>query len=125
MFSSYSLEFEWSFYTLCFTDTATYYIKAPYSADSCHYSLPVDINEKTFDSFSIHPNPVENMIIINGISDFENSKVSIYSIQGQRVQTLSLDKKEIKLDVSTLKKGIYVLTILTDSKIKTTKFIKK
>lgn len=125
LFSPYCYEFEWYFYTLCFTDTATYYINSPNGADSCHYSLTIDINEKTFDSFSIHPNPVENMVIINGISDSENTKVSIYNIQGQKVQTLSFEKKEFKIDVSTLKKGIYILKILTDNKIKTTKFIKK
>ena len=124
-------EFEWQFFTLCFTDTATYQIThyAPgegvFVGDSCHIEIPVNIKDIQINSFSSHPNPVENELIIKCNAEFRNAWVSSYNIQGQNIQTRKIDHEETRLDVSFLNKGIYIKKITVDSKIETKKIIKK
>ena len=70
--------------------------------------------------FKIYPNPINDVLNIEGISDFETIFVSIYNYLGKKVKAFETNKKEINL--SDLKKGIYLLKINNSY---SSKFIKK
>lgn len=100
LFSPYVEEFEWQFYTLCFTDTATYQITdytpggGIFVGDSCYVELPVNIKEIETNSFSSYPNPVENELVLNSNAKFKNAWVSFYNIHGQNIWTIKLIMKK-------------------------------
>lgn len=63
--------------------------------------------------FTISPNPIKDHLIINpiGIND-KNIEVKIYSIEGKLVKEIvSKNKSNLKVDVSSLKKAIYIIAI--------------
>ena len=79
-------------------------------------------NELEVKSISIYPNPVQNTLTINN-QDVINS-ISIMDVTGKVVY--KTEKQNIKtLNVDFLNKGIYILSIETDSYFGTTKFIKQ
>jgi hypothetical protein len=53
------------------------------------------------------------------------SKVVIYSILGQELQTTILDEKETYIDVSNYQNGIYIVHLNGPNGTQTSKFIKK
>lgn len=79
--------------------------------------LGVDTNHAT--AFTIYPNPTKNFINIETTSEVEN--IDIYNSLGQLVSSLVGNKKVV--DVSTLSKGIYFLTITTTDSASVTKKI--
>ncbi|WP_298338725.1 T9SS type A sorting domain-containing protein [uncultured Algibacter sp.] len=72
--------------------------------------VSASLSSKDFDTSSIFiSNPVQNELSISGLSS-KVSQVSIYSLLGKEVSTRSLNgESSLKLDVSTLASGIYIL----------------
>jgi thiol-disulfide isomerase/thioredoxin len=81
------------------------------SADNTGATTAInDINS----SLSIYPNPVKDVLTIDGIYN----SVNIYDVFGKLVLTSQTQKT---IDVSTLSNGIYMLEINTDQAVKTKK----
>jgi len=58
-------------------------------------------------AFKIAPNPTEGAITISGNIDLQ--RISILNINGQLIQEIDTDSKEINLDVSFLDVGVYIV----------------
>jgi hypothetical protein len=71
----------------------------------------------------IRPNPVSSLVDIGMIYPME--EVSVYSNQGQLVRHETTDRTSIKMDLSDLAPGMYVLKVKTLKGIVTSKLIKK
>ena len=80
-----------------------------------------DINEQVSQEISIYPNPAKENIFIN-ISEKENFKVEIYSIEGKYI---SESKNSNKISIQNLAEGIYFARIISENKTYVKKFIKK
>lgn len=100
------------------------------------YNFPIVTNTATstfqvlqndsflFDTyFSIYPNPAQEVLNLKTKEDMTIYSVSIYSILGQQIQTITNPEKSI--DVSDLQSGNYLIKIVTDKGISNTKFIKQ
>ncbi|WP_299381991.1 T9SS type A sorting domain-containing protein [uncultured Lacinutrix sp.] len=74
-------------------------------------------------SFSIFPNPVNNILNIEGEIVIES--VAVYDINGRLLNTITSKSKKAKLDVSNLSQGLYFLEIKSGNKQESLKFIKK
>lgn len=75
--------------------------------------------EQNFDNVSLYPNPAQTSIQLSNIP--QNSKISIYNIQGQvMIDKISSDENPI-IDIQHLASGIYTVKI---NNIKTLKFAK-
>lgn len=74
------------------------------------------------DQFSIYPNPAKNSIQITNFSRLNNPSIKIFNLLGKEVLS-TLNSSEI-VDVSSLVKGIYLLSIKTEKITKNTKNIK-
>jgi hypothetical protein len=83
-------------------------------------------------TISITPNPSKSQITINSNKPYNaNSKISIFSINGQIIKnqigitTFSEDKLSFNFDISDLSDGVYFAEIINDTISKTIKFIVK
>lgn len=76
-------------------------------------------NVKT-EKFSIYPNPVKDILNINGVGKIEN--VEIYNLVGQKMKSATASSK---IDVSSLSKGVYLINIISNGQKQSIKFIKE
>lgn len=75
---------------------------------------------KTQNNISIFPNPVKDILTIKG-DKIQNAE--IYSTSGQKIRSLKLDNN--KADVSCLPKGTYILSVTSDQRQQSIKFIRQ
>ena len=87
------------------------------TAQNCF--LDNEVFEK--EAFILHPNPVKNVLNIDGLS---NKNYSIYDSLGRLVNSSFLNATN-QINVSNLSSGIYLLKIISDEKTIVKKFIKE
>lgn len=86
-------------------------------------------NDKTVPTINLYPNPTTNFICIQWISQ-EKSTASILvkSLSGMTLKnqssTILVGKNDLKVDVSTLPKGLYIINIVLGEQTITERFIK-
>jgi photosystem II stability/assembly factor-like uncharacterized protein len=73
-------------------------------------------------SINIYPNPSSDFITINNNS--EHATLQLFDINGKLILTKRLSANENKLDISTIKNGLYIAKIISPDNVKTTKIIK-
>ncbi len=83
----------------------------------------LDINEHTQNaiSFELYPNPANDMIRINPTGKFAKAEYKITNTMGTLVQSGILSTE---INISGLKPGLYIITIITEKEITSNKFIK-
>ncbi len=81
----------------------------------------LNITDFEASQFSVHPNPVSNILYIT--TPINNYKVSIYNIQGQLINSFNQSGSQ-KIDYSSYSKGIYIINLTSDTYSKTFKVIK-
>jgi hypothetical protein len=70
----------------------------------------VGVNNSTKNNIKIYPNPTNNIIYVQGLSDIENNIVELYDVQGN----LMLSKEMLgngMIDLAKFANGIYVIKI--------------
>ena len=72
-------------------------------------------------SIKVYPNPAQDKVFIQTITNSEGLTVSIYNTVGKRLLTIN-NQKEI--DISMLPQGIYFLNVESDGKVTAKKIIK-
>lgn len=82
----------------------------------------MSVNELQANLFSIYPNPVKDILNVQGKS-LENSNFEIFHITGSKLMTGKIN--DGKINVKHLNKGIYIISIQKDGKTSTLKFIKQ
>jgi len=89
---------------------------ATYDIDSIQFTIQqttgIQFTDKSLQGFEIFPNPITthlNILLKNQSS--ENYTFEIYSLLGQKMKTISENKKTISVDMSEMKDGIYFLVI--------------
>ncbi|MCF8429658.1 MAG: T9SS type A sorting domain-containing protein [Bacteroidia bacterium] len=98
-------------------DSATLYF-------NISYSKPSGMNDLTGNNLSIYPNPVVNKISIKTTLDLQNATLKIINSLGETIIKKQLDN-DTELDVSNLKNGVYLLSIVSDNYTVFRKFIKQ
>jgi hypothetical protein len=76
---------------------------------------------KEFD-FSVHPNPVTNVLYVEHPSSGMVKSATVFDAVGQRIH-LTTDGRS--MDVSTLAPGMYILTVVHDGRAVSTRFLKE
>ncbi|MGJ8548394.1 T9SS type A sorting domain-containing protein [Winogradskyella wichelsiae] len=71
-------------------------------------TLSID-SDNELSSVSIYPNPTSGILNINNTNTI--SQIAIYSVLGQKIKTLTLSIGNNSIDISHLKKGVYMLLI--------------
>jgi hypothetical protein len=77
-------------------------------------AMTIGINEaaNVGDGINLFPNPATDELYVNGYTLNEKSVIEIYDVLGEKRLTPALSKGEgVRIDVSSLAKGIYFVTV--------------
>lgn len=111
------------------TDGHTYYAVIVSDAGCRSTPLAVDVsitlNTKDLDlaHLKYFPNPVETELNITYVESIKN--VEVFTILGQKVMSKSFETSEVRIDLSSLSSGTYVVRIVTDNASQFVKVVKK
>jgi uncharacterized protein (TIGR02145 family) len=88
----------------------------------CVKTDPLNINSQSKSTFNIYPNPTNNFVNIT--SQDLPCEYIIYENSGKKLNSGIINAENTSINVSELQSGIYFITISTETKSKTLKFIK-
>ncbi len=92
------------------------------SLDEIHRGCDfLSVEEANSQSFIIHPNPAQDLLQIEGISD-GNKTIQIFDSLGKKLLSLPFQPE---LDISSLSNGIYFVKLLDEAKVTTKKLMIK
>lgn len=94
--------------------------------DNIYFSVnPGTLNTNNFEvsNVKLYPNPTSNVLNIESVGTIQN--IAIFNVLGQEVVNKSTNESSIRLDVSGLNAGVYVVKTIIDGKVSSTKFIKE
>ncbi|MHA3788855.1 Ig-like domain-containing protein [Flavobacterium hauense] len=86
-------------------------------------NIVLDRNKFDVKAFTYHPNPVKDVLNLAYSSDI--TSVTVFNMLGQRVFTHQYNATDVKLDMSSLADGAYVVSVTSGSAVKTIKVIKR
>jgi hypothetical protein len=87
------------------------------------YSNVVDVRNISDEAFNVYPNPTNGQI---NIEVNEEVEITIYSMDGRMIYNDLLDSNSNnRIDLSNQPKGVYVITYMANSKLRTMKLIIK
>jgi len=72
-------------------------------------------SNSTLNELIIYPNPTKDKLILKTPSHLIGSSVNMYSTLGQSLSNFTLDKANTTIDLSSFKKGIYLLKFQTNN----------
>ena len=127
-FTTYQGTFDWSVVSRPFlirsngtNPTATINI----DFDSVFYSTSEVLSAESLEKqgISMYPNPASNQFNIKSLNTIDN--ITLYSMLGQKVLNVSPKSHVSKLDISSLKTGLYVVEISSNGKKLTSRLVKE
>ncbi len=91
---------------------------------------PAGVEEFAIESlFKVYPTIADDYISIAALQNFDNITTTLFDITGKPVGTKDYEtvtkKQQIKLDISELTRGMYVLQIITPNRVFSYKIIKR
>lgn len=88
-------------------------------------SSPLSVNENDLNAIMLYPNPVSNVLFVDGVDLKQMKSISLYNLLGQTVKSeVAFEGKG--LDVTNLSSGNYIVKFITkDNKTFERKFIKR
>ena len=89
------------------------------AVDNIMWEAPLNITETNQKDFEFYPNPVNNLLNINGPEGF----VTVTTINGEKIKEHLHDSKST-IDFSALPSGIYILNVSTPNGITSKRIIK-
>jgi hypothetical protein len=87
------------------------------------FVAPNGVEELSNGTFSIYPNPAENVLYVQ--SENGNANYTIYDITGKVNFTHQSTNANSTLDISTLSSGVYFIQCISGEEVSTIKFIKR
>ncbi|MFC0780234.1 family 16 glycosylhydrolase [Flavobacterium sp. HJSW_4] len=75
--------------------------------------------------FAVYPNPTTNYVRVSSPENLDNKVITIYDNSGNLVLQNKIQENESVIDISRLRRGIYILNFKSDQKSWTKKLIKK
>ncbi|MDO5637669.1 MAG: S8 family serine peptidase [Myroides sp.] len=87
----------------------------------------VSIEDIYFDSLKVYPNPVEDLITIDGnLVELSNATIDVFDMSGKKVLESKVSGSSVmSVNVTQLNTGNYIMIIAKDGKRQEFKFIKK
>lgn len=85
-----------------------------------HYCNRVSLEERnSIEPITVFPNPTTGLIYLQGVSS--NSKIDLFSMEGKLISSFKQFKN---INLSSLKSGIYLLRVSSETKVNTLRIIK-
>jgi hypothetical protein len=76
----------------------------------CKKFVITDIENKTQLNFKVYPNPVKDYLTIEN-SNFNIKSIELIEINGRLIINKTTSEQKIKLELGSLKSGLYILKI--------------
>lgn len=76
----------------------------------------IGIDELSLGNYNVYPNPFEDQLTIKNYLNTNHFDVSITDITGKVIETFSYNSKEMNVNTSSLKQGIYFVKITENNK---------
>jgi len=93
--------------------------------DTVTFAAAVAANKKD-QKLSIYPNPVNNVLTVNGFHKAITSKITITDVGGNvKLKTTTQLQAMIQINVSSLRPGNYILSSITNGKTVSVNFVKQ
>jgi hypothetical protein len=114
------------------TTSATVYYRVQNAISGCMNSKPIfisiyiptaGINDNALTTFKCYPNPASNILNIENATDIDS--VSLVNALGQTVLSKTINGNIAQIDISSLSKGIYFVTVTSGNASKIIKVIKE
>ncbi|RLD42874.1 MAG: hypothetical protein DRI86_10945 [Bacteroidetes bacterium] len=88
-------------------------------------SVGISVTEKQV--YKIYPNPAKSFVVIQAQSGNKITNIQLYSIEGKLIKSISNDinNSKIKLNLTNIQSGIYLLNIISNSSSNVQKIIIK
>ncbi|MDY0089587.1 MAG: T9SS type A sorting domain-containing protein [Flavobacteriaceae bacterium] len=93
-------------------------ISSPYGATVLKYDSTMSINTHTHSNILFYPNPANDFVNIDNISD--NATIKVFDIMGKLIYSTRANR-QITINTAELSNGIYLVQIITDNQQKTIK----
>jgi hypothetical protein len=94
-----------------------------YYFDNVNYGSALSNQSFDMAKISMYPNPTSNMLTITSANKMD--AISVYSVVGQEVMNVKVNADNTVLNVSGLQDGIYLVKVISEGKVSTSKFIKQ
>jgi hypothetical protein len=96
------------------------YLCESIASDTVYVHFPaVGMNEPGSGAISIYPNPATNYVTVK--SDYTMSRIEVMNFTGQTVINSNVETKASKVNLTTLKAGVYFVKVTTTEGIHTAK----
>jgi hypothetical protein len=82
-------------------------------------------NNEIVTGVTVYPNPAKNNLTIVASNEFINSRIQIIDATGRIMQKSILKANNNSINISKLRKGVYIVQLISDTKIKSLKFVKE
>lgn len=111
-----SLKFGALSFLLCFSENGQLVYQNP-EYNTCFYTSSINIQNPTKE-LKVYPNPVSGELFVQLTTNIdENYTLELYSVKGELVKKECLDAGSnlYRVDMSSLRNGIYILRMISDS----------
>ena len=81
------------------------------------------VHDKKETHYSISPNPSKGIINIEIPFDIKNYIIEVFDLNGRLIYNIKSPRNKNQIDLSTLKKGIYLIKLIMNNEIKVEKII--
>ncbi|MEO9870996.1 ThuA domain-containing protein [Ekhidna sp.] len=93
------------------------------SARIGHVAEDILATQNELDGFSFYPNPVENQLVVL-FEDKNGGQLKLLDLNGKILHEMDVETAKATLDISALKKGLYLLEVSQDGFLKKVKIFK-
>lgn len=119
----------WAFTPSNFNMNGEWKLEINYSGKTVTHKFVYEINFRTIDeeleqNIKIYPNPTNSLITIVNLNNKSIKKISLWDLSGKLIKNIS-NVDQNKIDVTSIPKGTYILSVTTDKQTYNIKFIKK
>lgn len=77
------------------------------------------------EKIKIYPNPSNNQLNIDINRNYDYGMISLFNLNGDLLKNITINSNNVQLNVGSLPAGEYILYIMTDENISSSKFIKQ
>ncbi|WP_299226543.1 S8 family serine peptidase [uncultured Psychroserpens sp.] len=88
------------------------------------FDIGLSVEEETFTSFNIFPNPATTILNIQVPFGISNTNLKIYDTLGKLILDQNLQRASSQLDVSSMASGVYIMSFQSENTSKLFKLIK-
>jgi aspartate 1-decarboxylase len=103
-------------------NTSFYRLKMVDADGKYKYSNTIKIDTKYIDAFSIFPNPSRGQLNISGVEG--NGTIKLFTIDGKLIKQVTTTAN-MKIDISNIAKGTYLLQYIDKNKTQSKLLIKQ